>query len=261
MEASLEAFAEALALGEGFQLGLLIVPDQARADQAVGALQRLVSEKLGRPAHLTRIAPSADLADPEALVTATLDPLATLGPSDGVVLDASTATAREEPAWAELFRRLNTRRNGIARQIGRALILCLTPRLEQVCAHEAPDLWSVRGPRAELRPALGVVRSRRDGLRFEDAIELGLMDELAGLYPEISHQRQLLSHLGYPPAQIPSSRLFPVRFWRDVLRRLDQGVTPGGIEALVRLVAMDYPGNPAIQRALTRLSDPGATLP
>lgn len=251
MSESLARLVEALALGEGFQLGLLVVPDLASADASVGALQRLLSARLGRPALLSRVSPAPDLLDPEALAAAALDPLVSLAPSDGVILDASAATARSEPAWVEVFQRLNARRNGFARQLGRALVLCLTPRLEALLAREAPDLWSVRGPRATQESPEANLPRPVEGLRYEDALASGLPDGLTRIFATPRDALPLLAELGYPPARLPLSDV--ADFWPQVLRTLDQGRLPGGIETLVRRLARDYGEEPGLRRAIDRL--------
>lgn len=248
MAETLEQLAESLALGEGFQLGLLIVPDLQGADASLGALQRLLGARLGRPALLSRVSPAPDLVEEEALCAAALDPLVGLPPSDGVILDASGATAGTEPAWAEVFRRLNARRNGFARQLGRALVLCLTPRLEVVLAREAPDLWSVRGPRAEVGAPESSVRRTAEGVRFEDAVAAGLPEGLQRIFPDTRAALPMLAELGYAPARLPLSDAED--FWPQVLRGLDQGRFPGGIDTLIRRVALEYGEEPSVRRSV-----------
>lgn len=251
MSEALERLTEALALGEGFQLCLLIVPHTAAADAAIGALQRLLSARLGRPALLTRIHPEAGQQDADALASAVLDPIATLGPSEGLILDGTAATTEDEAAWAELFRRLNARRNGIARQLGRALVLCLTPRLEQRCAREAPDLWSIRGTRAEMEVDQHLGHATSAGLHLEDAEACGLPETLSRIFPHPRGALPLMAELGYPPSRLPLSDASD--FWRQVLMGLDQGRLPGGIDCLVRRIARDFPEEPGVQRAMERL--------
>lgn len=253
MSAVLERLVSALALGEGFQLGVLVVEDADGADHALGALMRLLATQIGRPALILRVGPASDLADPEALALAVLDPLQDLPPSDVVVLDASMATSHTEAAWEEVFRRLNSRRNGFARVLGRALILCVTPRLELALRREAPDLWSVRSARAGLVQEREGVSTGADslskGLSYDEAIQLGLPEMLAALFPDARGALPIFNELGYAPARLPLSDA--ADFWSQVLTSLDRGQLPGGIATLVRRLALDHPD--ALRSACARL--------
>jgi tetratricopeptide (TPR) repeat protein len=68
-----------------------------------------------------------------------------------VFIDAARATAHDAAAWCALMRRLNERRNSIARDLGGPLTLILPPALDVDFARLAPDLWSIRSVAVELR--------------------------------------------------------------------------------------------------------------
>jgi hypothetical protein len=238
----LDPLVQALALGEGFQLLLLVVSSEDAADAALGRLQRRLGEvQLG--AMLARLGPPPGDVDVPTLERAILDPLPGPANAAALVIDASSATNRDEPAWEEVFRRLNTRRNGISRQVDRALILCLPPRMEQLFAREAPDFWSIRSVRVELTAA----SPRRSPLhaevtlRFEDLVGAGLPDALARVFPERAEALTFLAGLGFPPARLPLSDT--ADFWVRVLREADRGAFPGGLETLVRAAFRRAPGD------------------
>lgn len=68
--------------------------------------------------------------------------------------------------WGWVFARLNERRNGIKRALGRPLLLLVSPENERVLGQVAPDLWSIRGIGMRLRstarlvPSVGRVEAR-----------------------------------------------------------------------------------------------------
>lgn len=262
---------ESLALGDGFQVALLIVGGPDDADRAIGALQRRLSAQIERPTLVLRLTPPVVEAgiSADALAESLIGPLP--GPAEAavVVLDGSGSTNRDEPAWAELFRRLNARRNGLGRQLGRPLVLCLTPTLETLLAQQAPDLWSIRSARADVREerrastSLAVRQApaaREEGLRYEEAVQAGLEDELERIYPDPRAGLGLLAEIGFPPARLPLGDA--PDFWARVLRELDRGVAPGGLALFVRRLAQEYPGNAVLDglraraRGRTRV-DPG----
>lgn len=239
----LDPLAEALALGEGFQLLLLVVPSIEVADAALGRLLRRVGS------GLTRLAPPQGDVDIAALETAILDRLSGSTDASALVIDASGATNRDEPAWEEVFRRLNTRRNGIARQVDCALILCVTPRMEELFAREAPDFWSIRSVRVEVKAAIRPRRIEEPSLRFEDVP--GLAGALARVYPGREEALRFLAGLGFPPDRLPLSDV--PDFWERVLREVDRGAFPGGMETLVRAAFRGAPGDSVIAELHGRL--------
>jgi hypothetical protein len=70
------------------------------------------------------------------------------------VLDASSASASETEAWRRALRRLNERRNVLARTLGAPLVVLLPTDIERLLSSEAPDLWSVRSGAFSLPPNL-----------------------------------------------------------------------------------------------------------
>lgn len=251
---------EALALGEGFQVGILVVSNAAEADRAIGSVQRSLTLRLERPVLLTRlVAPdAADGLDIETLAAWTLACLPGPEQALAVVVDGSNATPRDEPAWQELFRRMNSRRNGIARLLQRALILCVTPRLEEHLAREAPDLWSVRGARMEAK-SVQLRRERRtffapdqySPLRYSQVREHGLLEILQRLYPDPRAGLPLLAEIGYPPHKIPISHADD--FWERVMRELDSGWILGGYELLLRRLGREFPEDAPLASLLNGL--------
>ena len=62
-----------------------------------------------------------------------------------VVLDAWDADSAHREHWGRVFARLNERRNGIMRSLGRPMLLLVSPINERLLGRMAPDLWTVRG--------------------------------------------------------------------------------------------------------------------
>jgi hypothetical protein len=180
---AIDRLAEAIALGEGFQLHILVCDSPRAAGAALETLHRRLRSAL------PRLAP--DLAERDLREGVSLDRLASsiLGPltlveevaesePPAVVIDASNAVDADEPAWRQLFRRMNERRNAIVRRLPRSLLLCLPPSLEVAFAHEAPDFWSIRSssitvmaPQAEL--ALPPISAETEPVRDGRELQLG----------------------------------------------------------------------------------------
>ena len=145
--------AMAVSLAEGFALHLLVVDTQR--------LARVVVDGIAPKALWVR--PRARLkclpGDEPKLVQELVSKLeAALKPSKRQRVLAIDATGDEpwhERAWAAVFRRLNERRNELIRARGAPMLLTLHPSLEACFASNAPDLWSVRGPRLLLGDILG----------------------------------------------------------------------------------------------------------
>ena len=147
---------QALALAEGFGFHILVC-DRPKVAQAVLAI--LEEEASGRVVRLRPRRSARDAREParfedisavlEALVDSSRDPG---GEPRITVLDASDASAKDEPVWRELFRRMNERRNVLAHHLAGPLVLCVPPRLEVAFAHEAPDFWSIRSTSVTVSP-------------------------------------------------------------------------------------------------------------
>jgi tetratricopeptide (TPR) repeat protein len=148
---------QALSLSEKFEFHILVC-DTPRVAQAIRAI--LETDSPGRVVWLTPSRSERDAREPARFedVAAVLD-LAVPGERQGdepqiTVIDASVATEKDEPAWRELFRRMNERRNVLARLLSGPLVLCVPPRLEVAFAHEAPDFWSIRSTSITVSPTL-----------------------------------------------------------------------------------------------------------
>lgn len=245
MDDRLRPLISALTLGEGFQLLLLIVASPEEADAALGAVQRAVRDETGGVPLFARLGVSGK-ATIELLEQRVLGPLANVG-GTVVALDATSASAEDLPAWEELFRRINARRNAVVEAVGRPLVLCLSPLVEPVLGREAPDLWSIRGVRVSL---VKVRASRKDAeFPLEAAMAAGLPDVLARLFPDRERAFTFLADVDYPASKLPLSDA--PDFWGVVLRAADDGAVAGGVETVVRaLDAMDDPGLPALRALL-----------
>lgn len=166
---------DALSLGEGFRLHILVCETPLTAQAAV----RLLEKETG--GLVSRIQPKWDVRKAlafEEIVSTVLEPLVSVAKPGNVVpyavvLDASDAVEQDEPAWRTAFRIMNERRNGITRRLPCGFILCLNPSLEVAFAQEAPDFWSVRStttrlgavgvaaPVMQIEPGSGFVREDR----------------------------------------------------------------------------------------------------
>ncbi|WP_374246591.1 tetratricopeptide repeat protein [Zoogloea sp.] len=165
-EAALQRLANALALGDGFQFHILVCHSPLQVGQSLTTLAEAIPALRGgslitRPLLPATFSPDKPLDS--ALTAAVTEGLSTLPPPAAdervlAVLDASFVAETEIPAWRQLFRRLNEQRNAVADQVDAALLLCLSPTLEPIFAHEAPDFWSIRGVsvrlEAEAQPTL-----------------------------------------------------------------------------------------------------------
>lgn len=194
----LRGLAQALILGDRFQLCILVSPFPRATTEALrllrGEVRRIRRDRrrwvrLG-PRRKRGTARTPGPADPARLVRTVLGRLGTVGqasaPEDAVwIVDATRSPRRDEDAWAEVFRRLNERRNGLSRDLRGPLLICLPPWLEARFAHEAPDLWSVRS-----------VVTR---LRLEGFVSSIVEDELGAVWPSPSALAALLASRGAPP--------------------------------------------------------------
>jgi tetratricopeptide (TPR) repeat protein len=149
----IEHLVQALLLGEGFSFHILSC-STPRADRAT---LRFLEREVGRRLRILLPSVNKDAGQPftpEDLFASILEPLiAPLDPAQGpwmLAIDASDVREEDEPAWREVFRRMNERRNGIVRQIEVPLLLCASPRMEVAFAQEAPDFWSIRSTRVEV---------------------------------------------------------------------------------------------------------------
>jgi len=167
-DAGIEHLASSLQLNEGFELDLLVCSAHRIARAALRVLRAQLAVSENEPTHFEILDPyktrrdSSQALDLEAAVQAVLVPLISneahaFHNRPGrtiVVLDASLAYERDEPAWRHIFRRLNEGRNVLIERLQVPLLLCLPEFLEPVFAHEAPDFWSVRSLVVPLAVAL-----------------------------------------------------------------------------------------------------------
>lgn len=161
-----------LELADGFRFHLLA----GATPQTVRAARALLAEK---GFEVVSLDPATSKIDPqypmpvEDLEAAVLEPLTReAGTKSGrlFLIDATRAEPRDEPAWRELFRRLNERRNAVARELPGALLLAASERLVAVFTHEAPDFWSIRS--TEVTISAVKISAPELGRRFTERADL-----------------------------------------------------------------------------------------
>ena len=209
-EAALQRLANALALGDGFQFHILVCHSPLQVGQSLTTLAEAIPALRGgslitRPLLPATFSPDKPLDS--ALTAAVTEGLSTLPPPAAdervlAVLDASFVAETEIPAWRQLFRRLNEQRNAVADHADAALLLCLSPTLEPIFAHEAPDFWSIRGVsvRLEAEAPAPTLSSQRTPAAPSVDISLAALastaDELPALRQAVEALRQRAS--AYP---------------------------------------------------------------
>lgn len=161
-DAAIQRLTTALALGDGFQFHIVVCHSPRQVRNLVATLTQAVPARRGGSLRIEHLHPASlrqrdQALDGDALtayVTQALGGLARPAADERqlIVLDASFAAQADTPAWSLLFRRLNEQRNALAHALDAALLLCITPHLEPIFAHEAPDFWSVRGVSVRLEP-------------------------------------------------------------------------------------------------------------
>lgn len=161
-DAAIQRLTTALALGDGFQFHIVVCHSPRQVRKLIGTLTQTVPARRGGSLRTEHLHPDSlrqrdQALDGDALtayVTQALGGLARPAADERqlIVLDASFARQADTPAWSLLFRRLNEQRNALAHALDAALLLCITPHLEPIFAHEAPDFWSVRGVSVRLEP-------------------------------------------------------------------------------------------------------------
>lgn len=161
-DAAIQRLTTALALGDGFQFHIVVCHSPRQVRNLIGTLTQTVPARRGGSLRTEHLHPDSlrqrdQALDGDALtayVTQALGGLARTVADERqlIVLDASFARQADTPAWSLLFRRLNEQRNALAHALDAALLLCITPHLEPIFAHEAPDFWSVRGVSVRLEP-------------------------------------------------------------------------------------------------------------
>lgn len=161
-DAAIQRLTTALALGDGFQFHIVVCHSPRQVRNLIATLTQTVSARRGGSLRTEHLHPDSlrqrdQALDGDALtayVTQALGGLARPAADERqlIVLDASFARQADTAAWSLLFRRLNEQRNALAHALNAALLLCITPHLEPIFAHEAPDFWSVRGVSVRLEP-------------------------------------------------------------------------------------------------------------
>ena len=149
--ADLSRLAQSVALGEGFQL-LIVINDSPRVmRQALPLLTQEASRLSGASYTVIVLEPAADGL--EVTTERLLDGVLTLlvhsarHGDDNIplrVIIGADASSNEDMAWSVLFRRMNERRNTIINRTHGVLLLCVSQHLFELFAHEAPDFWSIR---------------------------------------------------------------------------------------------------------------------
>ncbi len=246
MADALAPLVTALALGDGFQFLVLVVSSQTEADTALARIQRELQRRTGKLTLVARLAPSSPTTIGQ-LEREVLDPLAQPGAAGLVVIDATASDVGDEPAWAELFRRLNARRNGLDRVLGRPLILCLPAELEGVFIREAPDFWSIRSLRVELS------RHKRTRPKFQlaPANARALAATLDRALPRPHAAMAFFAEIAFPPTDLPTSDA--PDYWTRVFDRAARDAIPGGQETLLRALARRLPAEPTVAQIAASL--------
>jgi Pentapeptide repeats (8 copies)/NACHT domain len=149
----LQRLVRALALAKKFRFHTLACEPPWVPEAAFQVLQEQVSALRKRPCRYTVFDPyknsGAAPLDFSSLVAQVIEPLLRptpegAGEDELLFLDASAATKEEEPAWRDVFRKMNELRNHISQAVQRPFTLCLPPWLELLFQLEAPDFWSIR---------------------------------------------------------------------------------------------------------------------
>ena len=248
-EAALQRLANALALGDGFQFHILVCPSPLQVRQSLSALAEGVPARRGGSLITRPLLPdtfSPDKPLDSALTAAVTEALSTLPPPAAdervlAVLDASFVAETEIPAWRQLFRRLNEQRNAVAGNVNAALLLCLSPSLEPIFAHEAPDFWSIRGVsvRLEAEAPAPTLSSQRTLAAPSADISLAALastaDELPALRQAVEALRQRAS--AYPDdLDIKQALAIQIGRLGDTLHR--SGSTQNAVQAYLETRAL-----------------------
>lgn len=149
-----------------------------------------------------------------------------------MAINGSAAAPADESAWRILFQRMNERRNSIVQQVSSALLLCVTPRLHALFAHEAPDFWSIR--RAVITLDIAVLQP--------DLRELRINSRLTNSRPVITWTEANADTLAEAvvaarkraeslPDDVPAARALSIQLdrWGDSC--MARGDSPGAIAA------------------------------
>lgn len=236
-EAALQRLANALALGDGFQFHILVCHSPLQVRQSLTTLAEAIPALRGGSLITRPLLPdpfSPDKPLDSTLTAAVTEGLSTLPPPAAdervmAVLDASFVAETEIPAWRQLFRRLNEQRNAVADQVDAALLLCLSPTLEPIFAHEAPDFWSIRGVSVRLEAEAQPTLPSSQFIQAAPSAEISLAplastaDELPALRQAVEALRQRASA---NPDDLSSQYSLAIQLGRlgDVLRNRSQSV-------------------------------------
>lgn len=82
-------------------------------------------------------------------------------------------------------------------------------------------------------------------LTVKDLEARGLLTELARVFRSEDQADGLLWSIGMPPERLPSFRAAgnPYNFWRTATQEIENGMTAGGLEALLAAAAKQFPHN------------------
>lgn len=155
----LERLAQALALGEGFQLLVAVSASHEALTSALDICAARFVELRGEHLRVHRIDVYAEHQPPWTAVTPgqleerVAKQLLRGGQARDprlLVVDATRSRRSDERAWSALFARLNERRNRLMDSLRSGLLLALPEDLRDLLARGARDLWSVRTVIVEL---------------------------------------------------------------------------------------------------------------
>lgn len=140
-----ERFARALDLQDGFEFHMVISDSRPTLEAVMREV--LPSLDLSRQ----ELAPDDDPRSSASRWLERLGEAMHTERSGPFVLDAWSLDPDQEAHWGWAFARLNERRDGIMRALGRPLILLLSVEGERVLGRMAPDLWAIRSTGMRLR--------------------------------------------------------------------------------------------------------------
>jgi hypothetical protein len=91
----------------------------------------------------------------------------------------------------------------------------------------------------------------------------GLVDELANVFDNPPEAAALLDSVGFPRSRQPQFQAVGTArgFWLEACRAVANGLTPGGLEALLAAAAELYPHNPALLAWRSGTTGPGGRTP
>jgi|GEM_PF-5091799 len=88
----------------------------------------------------------------------------------------------------------------------------------------------------------------------------GLLAELTRVFTAEAEAKGLLLDIDYPPGLVPAFQN-SAQFWTDVCQKVANGLTAGGLDALIAAAAQRYPGNPVFNARQAAVAQPYQPVP